>query len=148
MTRAASGGWRVRICLPAGPVCGAGVLIDPEHVVTCAHVVPGGRHTPEGAVVEFPDSADRRARHVTVVAFEPPGDGERGDVAVLRLTGAAPPDVVPARLAACGTVTAGREVRAYRLTVPGPAGGWASGRLFGGTGTEWVRLDEDGAATG
>src|SRR2546421_4824705 len=146
MTRAASGGWRVRICLPAGPVCGAGVLIDPEHVVTCAHVVPGGRHTPEGAVVEFPDSADRRARHVTVVAFEPPGDGERGDVAVLRLTGAAPPDVVPARLAACGTVTAGREGRAYRLAGPGPAGGGAPGRLVRRNGPGGGRGPEGRAA--
>jgi hypothetical protein len=119
--------------------------VDPEHVVTCAHVVPGGRHAPEGVVVEFPD---KRVRHATVVAFEPPGDGERGDVAVLRLTGSAPPDVSPARLAACGTVVAGREVRAYRLTAPGTAGEPVPGRLFGGTGTEWIRLDEGGGGTG
>src|SRR5262245_56114415 len=148
MTHAASAGWRVRVCLPAGPVCGAGVLIDPDHVLTCAHVVPGGRDTPEGAVVEFAGSAGRRFRHVTVVAFEPPGDGECGDVAVLRLTGSAPPDAAPARLAACGPVVAGREVRAYRLTAPGIRGESVAGRLFGGGGTEWVRLEEDAEGTG
>jgi hypothetical protein len=85
--------------------CGAALLADPTHVVTCAHVVntalgrdvrAAGR--PDGPVpVAFP-YADGTSRSGRVVAWRPVGT-PGGDVAVLELTEAAPAEASPVRLA-------------------------------------------------
>ncbi|MEV6008343.1 trypsin-like peptidase domain-containing protein [Streptomyces sp. NPDC051976] len=108
--------WRVRVDHADGTTCGAGVLLDDRHVLTCAHVVRNAEAAPQFGPEPL---------RITSVACHPewsgtarlaPGswmqkDGtQRGDVALLRLD--APAD--------CGTRTtlwrvplSGGEVSAY-----------------------------------
>lgn len=92
--------------LEGGRPCGAGLLADPIHVVTCAHVVNTalGRDVraadqPEATVpVAFP-YAERVGREGRVVVWRPVGSAG-GDVAVLELVEPAPPESSPVRLVA------------------------------------------------
>jgi hypothetical protein len=96
--------WRARIETPAGEVLGAGLLVDPSRLLTCAHVVAGLARVQ----VTFPGVADGLAASVEVC-----GDwrrtGDEGDLAVLTLDREV--GIAPARFAT------------------DPAGRWAHGRL-------------------
>lgn len=85
--------------------CGGGLLVDKDHVVTCAHVVntalarrPDDRRIPDSTVtVTFPYTGEIRRRG-EIAAWYAVGD-PNGDIAVLRLpdgapTGSRPVDVV------------------------------------------------------
>lgn len=96
--------------LEGGRPCGAGLLADPTHVVTCAHVVNTalGRDVravdrPEATIaVAFP-YAGRAGRQGRVVVWRPVG-AAGGDVAVLELVEPAPPEAAPVRLVAAATL--------------------------------------------
>jgi vWA-MoxR associated protein C-terminal domain/vWA-MoxR associated protein middle region (VMAP-M) 8/Trypsin-like peptidase domain len=84
--------WRARVETEAGTVLGAGFLLDPTRVLTCAHVVQGL----ERARVAFPGVADGLAVTVrTRTGWTRLGD--EGDLAVLELD--APVAIPPARFA-------------------------------------------------
>jgi Effector-associated domain 2/Trypsin-like peptidase domain len=144
MTDGTPEGWQVRVRLPAGPVCGAGILLSPAHVLTCAHVVPGGRTAPEGVAVDFPGSAELRALPARIVEWFPPS-ADRGDLAVLMLDSPVPPDVRPAPVRHCGPVTTGRDVRLYRHSPGTGHGAWVPARLTGPTASAVERVRLEGA---
>lgn len=145
--------WRVRIGRPGGPVVGAGVLVHPTAVLTCAHVVaeavgadPAGP-APAGPVdVDFPTS-----RAAAVPGRLAP-DGWRGvrerdgDLALLTIP-PAPEGTAPARFATCAELAPGTPVRAYGFPRGLPDGLWRSAVLAGpgGPGVGWIQVDPVGA---
>src|SRR3954468_19933691 len=82
-----------RVRSTAGDVIGGGFLVDPSHVITCAHVVAralgkdlsDGRG-PDGTVlVDFPLVAPAVSVQARVEVWQPVGPDDRGDVAVLSI---------------------------------------------------------------
>ncbi|MCG3039933.1 trypsin-like peptidase domain-containing protein [Streptomyces sp. S1A] len=134
-----------------GQVVGAGFLVAPDTVCTCAHVVadalglPRDTETaPEGAVlVEFPlaRDADGAVPALTgrVVSWQPVRDDDSGDVALLRLDAplrhARPVPLVD------GTSVWGHAFRAYGFPDGGDHGIWANGTLRAAQGAGWVQMD-------
>jgi hypothetical protein len=127
-----------------GSVIGAGFLIDPDHVMTCAHVINQclGRdnETPDRPTeadtvdVRFPWATGEVAYKGYVVAWFPlplerSADDACVDIAVLRLTPSAPEAVTPARLRSFPKLD-GREVRTsgfprgYKPGRPAHGAGW------------------------
>jgi hypothetical protein len=131
--------WGTTVGLPAGPVCGAGILVDSTHVVTCAHSVPGGRLTPHGVAVGFPTVDGPRTQSARVVGWFPPGPDDQGDIAVLELDGPPPSGVRPAR-ARHLPVDPGREVWLRRYGFGGDAVTEAYARVAGPPGGAGQRL--------
>jgi hypothetical protein len=143
-------GWRVRIRGADGRICGAGVLVDPWQVVTCAHVVATAlqleastTHPPGAVSLDFPalPGVSRFGIVMTGGWVPPAGDG-RGDLAILVLDQAAPGETEPASLGHLGPLD-GRSVRAYGHPAGQGEGVWARTRPvgYGGPGGEWVQLD-------
>ncbi|MER5262089.1 serine protease [Actinosynnema sp. NPDC002837] len=131
--------WRVRLrCRGRRGVVGAGVLLDSEHVLTCAHVALAAEDLTVELVglPEMPVSAAHIVEHV-----EP--QHERGDVALLRL--ATPqPGVRPATLHKVA-MTWNRSVHAQGY--PGgleEVGAWATMTLSGMAGAEWQQMNSNG----
>lgn len=87
-------GWRARIETESGTVLGAGFLVSPDHVLTCAHVVKGQAR----AHVAFPGADATGASADVVPCGSWSNVDDEGDVAVLRLD--APVGIEPARFAA------------------------------------------------
>lgn len=149
-------GWRVSVYVDNGAeVVGQGVLVTPNQVLTCAHVVaaaldadPGGPAPAGQLLVSFPGCRGRELLACRVVekAWHPLRPDGSGDIAVLRLLRPPPEGARPAAL--------GRWDR----SVPTEAwvfghsaqttrdGGWAVTRTTGSAGPdgEWVQLDQDG----
>lgn len=89
--------WQARV-ESAGRVLGAGFLVAPDTVLTCAHVIEG--HPADTLSVSFterPGTPPLPARLLAHGGWEPGAGHDRGDLAVLRLGRDAP--VVPAVLA-------------------------------------------------
>ncbi|MEV2278955.1 serine protease [Nocardiopsis sp. NPDC049922] len=145
-----SADWQLRVTDRNGSVLhGAGVLVTPHHVVTCAHVVraavadagPGSR-----VHVDAPRGADGWTAAAEVV----PGgwwwkDASPWDVAVLRLDRPAP--ARPAELARPPRI--GDRVRVVGFS-HSPSGRWVTGRVAGSGGShpEYVQIDtEPGVGT-
>ncbi|MFE0253996.1 trypsin-like peptidase domain-containing protein [Streptomyces sp. NPDC059010] len=135
-----------------GKVVGAGFLIAPDTVCTCAHVVARARGPERAAAeggtvtVDFPLLRDtphaRRTYQVHVSAWEPVADDGSGDIALLRLPEELPQVVRPVPL------VSGSEMWGHRFRVLGfPAGSdhgqWAQGRVRDRVGAGWVALSEE-----
>lgn len=145
------GGWRVRILSRSdGRPVGAGVLVAGFRVLTCAHVVeyavgqqdPTAR--PTGTVpVDFAVTRNSAPAQSTVRAdgwF--PDRGDSGDLAILDLSGAPPPDAAEADLAS----TYGQHTNTLRVfghPRGAPAGIWTETRIVGrgGGNPDWVQLE-------
>ncbi|MEW2125590.1 tetratricopeptide repeat protein [Streptomyces sp. NPDC007259] len=136
-----------------GDPVGAGLLVTPRHILTCAHVVgPGRAPEPPGkpVYVRFQYAAPHDPLPATVVpgGWHPDtGDGT-GDVAVLELAAPAPPEAVPAPLRTTDPGTWDHRFRAYgypeehkRRGVP------VRGDIIGHAGSEWIQV-EAGPHTG
>ncbi len=109
MAQATLSGCLVRVLDRKGDPCGVGFLADPEHVITCAHVVadaqgwPRTSETPpeDAATVEvdFPLLAPGEALTARICEWhpmrEPPTAGVPEDIAVLELERAAPAGAEP-----------------------------------------------------
>lgn len=138
--------WRVRIRGegPWGPVLGAGVLVDPAYVLTCAHVVMD-THAVVVDLVGLPGRPSSSARLVEGMCV-PPTEDERGDVALLRLDIPQPDgNAAPLRRVA---LTWDRPV--HTLGYPGDRGleigVWTRMTLAGLAGAEWLQMNRRSAA--
>ncbi|MEU6665727.1 trypsin-like peptidase domain-containing protein [Streptomyces sp. NPDC046727] len=154
MARSIEDSWRVRILTADGTPAGSGVLVERERVLTCAHVVqdvlgPGAEEDlpRRRLAVDYPGSLSDGVSYASVLpqGWAPP-DGERADVAVLRLDPPPPGDCGPARLRPCGPVR-GRDVRIFGQGADGTPGLWVAARLSGagGLSPDWIQLDSAGA---
>ncbi|GGV26435.1 trypsin-like peptidase domain-containing protein [Streptomyces spectabilis] len=149
---------RVRVLTPTGALRGAGIIVAPGSVLTCAHVVAGalrqdGPTAPVGAVgLDVGGHPDRARGEASVAAdgwFPGPLDGARGgDLAVLTTTWRPPPGVGFARLGPCGDPDR-REVHVYGHPARAPDGLWSRASLVGrgGPHRDWVQLDGLDSAT-
>ncbi|GAA1511082.1 hypothetical protein GCM10009677_50020 [Sphaerisporangium rubeum] len=144
--------WSARILGAGGGVHGAGVLISPHHVLTCAHVVnaalgrrPGSLVRPDEEIdLDFPAVPGTSRVRATVPedCWFPVEPDERGDIAVLHLTTPAPTGTSPAILT--GTSTRGTPVRVYGYPTGIDTGVWATSYELGdpsGPAAEWIQLD-------
>ncbi|AIS02313.1 trypsin-like peptidase domain-containing protein [Streptomyces glaucescens] len=134
-----------------GRIVGAGFLVAPDIVCTCAHVVadalglPRDTETaPEGTVlVEFPLARDADgavpALTARVVSWQPVRADDSGDVALLRLD--APPRHARPVPLVDGTSVWGHAFRAYGFPDGGDHGIWANGTLRAAQGAGWVQMD-------
>ncbi|NEY32537.1 serine protease [Streptomyces sp. PRKS01-65] len=131
-----------------GTIAGAGVLVTPDRVLTCAHVVSdalGRRRDLEVAagtsvLVDFPlaDGAGRQGLTAGVERWIPEEPEHRGDVAVLRLRGAVP-GTRPLPLADPGELS-GRPVRMVGFPDGEPGMAWHRGELSGKSSGDWIQL--------
>ncbi len=139
--------WRARIhAVGGGPPLGAGVLVDGERVITCAHVVDG--HA-EVRVALPGDGGEEPARVVWTGGWRALGDP--GDIAVLALD--RPVRAAPCALAPLGALRPDRGRPAHVLRALGfPEGHERDGtyvtvttsadrQLYG----EWLELDVEKA---
>ncbi|MFJ8588393.1 trypsin-like peptidase domain-containing protein [Streptomyces sp. NPDC093595] len=132
---------------------GAGFLVGPRTVLTCAHVVsavagePEGTPLPAGFTVDldFPltGSAVRRqtARLVTHV---PVGEDHSGDMALLTLDEEPPPGAGPVRLLDVETVR-GHPFRAFGFPAGDDAGVWSLGTIVDDRGRGWLQFESTSA---
>lgn len=146
----ASASGRVRVLSTREVVHGAGVLVAPGTVLTCAHVVASAVEAAEPGqrpvLVDLPGRPDAGAGEAVVVPggwFPGPlAGGSDGDLAVLRTDWTPPADVLPARLGPCGEPDR-REVGVYGHPAGAPAGLWSYARLTGRGGPyrDWIQLE-------
>jgi hypothetical protein len=135
--------WRVRIRdgsgAVLGAVLGAGVLLGGEYVLTCAHLVGAAGQV----VVELPGlgSAPSVGAWVAPEWRVPPQDGQRGDVALLRLAHR-PAGAVSATLRR-EALSWGREVHLCGFPAGQEDGVYVRATLAdpGCPGGEWVRMN-------
>jgi hypothetical protein len=124
----------------ADNVRGLGMLVAPDRVLTCAHVLPPD---PVAEFVEPPGAPRVAATVVPGAIFEANDHSQRGDIALLAL---AEPQL--------GRVTAAlrrfpvgrvRRFRAYAFPLHREIGSWAMATLVGqaGPGGEWIQLQNE-----
>ncbi|MFF0157955.1 trypsin-like peptidase domain-containing protein [Streptomyces sp. NPDC005263] len=134
--------WHARIeC--GGEVAGAGFLVSPSKVLTCAHVV---RRQSAGLTVTFTERPGTPAVPAQVVAHGgwAGGDTDPGDLAVLELDREMP--IAPAALAPVGTahgVTVPRKLVVYGFPVGFDEGTLAEYRITAPQliNREWIQLE-------
>jgi hypothetical protein len=128
--------WRVRLrCRGRRGVLGAGVLLDSEHVLTCAHVALAA----EDLTVEMVGVPGMPVSAAHIVEHAEP-QHERGDVALLRLS-TPQPGVRPATLRKVA-MTWNRSVHAQGFPRGlEEVGAWATMTLSGLAGAEWQQMN-------
>lgn len=149
----------VRVKGSDGAIGGAGFLIAPDLVLTCAHVVSDALDRPrEDAVeagtevtVDLPlagnaDGVDGSDQSATVQRWIPIRPDQTGDIAVLRLrnriAGARPLPMADPRHGVWD-----HDARSVGFTDDNPDGIWQSGRFRGPTRQGWIQLSRaDGEA--
>lgn len=134
--------------LHEGRPVGVAFLIPDRLLLTCAHVVASTAGLPEGeplpellpVTLDFPLLPGRPESAATVHFSVPVAGDNSGDVAVLQLTGEAPPGAVPLRIVEADDL-AGHRWRAFGFPrYPGrggskDAGIWTRGTVEGREGT-------------
>ncbi|QFZ21280.1 trypsin-like serine protease [Saccharothrix syringae] len=137
--------WRVRLSDESGRFRGGGTMLDERHLLTCARVVGEAGGPDARVVVDFvgvPEAA-RGAASVVEGAWVPATEGERGDVALLRLERPEPAaHGAPLRRMPLGDHQA---VRVHGFPDGSGGGLWTPAHLAGSAG-EWVRLNRVGEA--
>ncbi|ARF73484.1 hypothetical protein B7C62_15355 [Kitasatospora albolonga] len=142
----------VRVRGPAGEIGGAGFLIAPELVLTCAHVVsdalerdreetvgPGTEVRLDLPLAWDAGSGDADGWSAEVRYWVPIRPDQTGDIAVLRLRQPIP-GARPLPLADPRDGVWDHRARAVGFTREAPDGIWQSGTLRGPTGKGWVQL--------
>ncbi|GGX73327.1 tetratricopeptide repeat protein [Streptomyces hiroshimensis] len=132
---------------PAEDPVGAGLLVTPQHVLTCAHVVrpgaaPGVPEEPVFVTFQYARAHDPVPATVVPDGWHPATGSETGDIAVLELGAPAPPEAGPAPLRATDPGTWDHRFRAYgypkersRQGVP------VRGEIIGHAGGEWLQVE-------
>ncbi|MFE3644029.1 tetratricopeptide repeat protein, partial [Streptomyces sp. NPDC059169] len=126
---------------------GAGMLVTPRHVLTCAHVVRPGSALgvpAEPVFVRFQHASEHDPVPATVVpgGWHPATGADAGDVAVLELGAPAPPEAAPAPLRATDPGTWDHRFRAYGYPREHPREGVpVRGEIIGHAGREWLQVE-------
>lgn len=129
----------MRARAPHGPVLGAGVLLDPHHVLTCAHVALAADELAVDLVgVDGVPSTDADVVEGLCV---PPADDERGDVAVLRLATPQPVGIGATLRRALPTWDRPVHALGYPQGRGLEIGVWARMTLAGRAGVEWWQMN-------
>jgi WD40 repeat protein len=141
----------VRVWDDQGFVVGAGFLVGPRHVLTCAHVVAmvlgvpdTGSDLPRGEVqLDFPllEEPHERVRATTVLWLPVRPDGG-GDIAGLLLDAEPPEGAEPALLTSVEEPW-GLEFRTFGFPEGRSAGDWASGILADRQATGWLQIEHE-----
>ncbi|MFE7371195.1 nSTAND1 domain-containing NTPase [Streptomyces anulatus] len=144
----------VRVRGPAGAIGGAGFLVAPELVLTCAHVVSDALERDRAETVEpgtevrldlplawSAGAGDRDGApwSAEVQHWVPIRPDQTGDIAVLRLRQPIP-GALPLPLADPRDGVWDHRARAVGFTREAPDGIWQSGTFMGPTGKGWVQL--------
>ncbi|MGH4010850.1 MAG: trypsin-like peptidase domain-containing protein [Pseudonocardiaceae bacterium] len=141
----------VRVLDGAGRPVGAGCLVGPRQVLTCAHVVARALGLPDGdtasaprgdVMVDFPLVAPGRHRVGQVEVWIPTQPDETGDIAGLVLTEVAPGGTAPARLVMAEDVW-DHPFRAFGFPPGRDTGEWARGLLLGRGTNGLIQGDDD-----
>ncbi|MEU4494154.1 tetratricopeptide repeat protein [Streptomyces sp. NPDC023998] len=126
---------------------GAGMLVTPRHILTCAHVVRTGTAlgVPEEPVfVQFQYAPEHEPVPATVVpgGWHPASGADTGDVAVLELGAPAPAQAAPAPLRTTDPGTWDHRFRAYGYPREHPRQGVpVRGEIIGHAGGEWLQVE-------
>ncbi len=140
----------VRIYSNGGKVVGAGFLVSPKYILTCAHVVADALglaraivEQPEQAVsLDFPIVAAKQFFKARVVFWRPIHPDEFAeDIAGLELETSPPDAAKPAQLVTSEDLW-GHPFRVLGFPLKQPNGAWASGELRAGIGNRWVQLED------
>ena len=128
--------WMVRIVDAGGDVHGAGMLVAPDRVLTCAHVLPAV------PMIQFADPPGGPRIPATVHFLERSGESQRGDIALLALE--PQPDRATATLRRFPVGRVAR-FRAYAFPLHREIGYWAVITPVGraGPGGEWIQLQHE-----
>ncbi|MEU7524386.1 serine protease [Saccharothrix sp. NPDC042600] len=133
----------VRVRDRRGSVVGAGFLVAPDLVCTCAHVVGAGAQPPSEPVrLDFPMLPGVPARTARVQVWRPVGKDGRGDVALLRLV-EPPPEGASALVLGAAANPWGQRFRVPGFPAGGEDGVWVGGSLRERQGTGWVQMQAD-----
>lgn len=140
-----------KVLIADGPDhAGMAIIIDPLHVLTCAHVVnvalgeaPEEAAKPDRAVaIAFPMIRTRITLRAHVVAWRPAGDMPQDDVAVLRLEGEAPEEAGVAIFAdLTGMSPDGDQLSVYGMSKGQRIGNHIDAEFKGPTSAAWVQID-------
>ncbi|MFD8965709.1 trypsin-like peptidase domain-containing protein [Streptomyces sp. NPDC059568] len=143
----------VRIRGRDGTVAGAGFLISPELVCTCAHVVAKAlgisarsEEAPDTPVpLDLPFLQEENGDTVPgssaqVVAWRPIRPDERGDIAILRLPGPAPRGAHPLRLVTTPDLW-GHTAQVFGFPGKADQGKWAAAEFRDEQALGWVQMD-------
>jgi WD40 repeat protein len=128
-------------------VVGAGLLVSPHEIVTCAHVVARAlgvaddSEVPSGASlsIDFPFVAPDQRYSAQVVRWCPKKDDGTGDIAGLTLSDM-PRDVSPSRLIVADDLW-GHSFRVLGFPVRHDDGAWATGQLRALQARHWLQMD-------
>jgi len=139
--------WLARILSASDSTAGTGVLIDPQHVITCAHVidptVDAPADTDRRLQIELPFANRWSTATVLATAWRPVRPDGSGDLAVLRLEnpvrGLAP---APLQRTACD---AGTEVKLRGFPYDQSVSPTSPGRLSNTARLGWIQIDPVGA---
>jgi len=139
-------------------VVGAGFLVSPRHIITCAHVIIDALdisiETPEAPIetiyLDFPLLPEHEPLEATILKWYPVKEnysvGEMGDICVLKLSDATP---LPQGAEHISVVEHnqyfGRKVRMFGFPSSRSMydGDWLAGQLQGLIRNGWVQLDSE-----
>ncbi|MEQ8996826.1 MAG: trypsin-like peptidase domain-containing protein [Coleofasciculus sp. B1-GNL1-01] len=139
----------IRISHANGVVVGAGFLVFPNYVLTCAHLVaqaltipPNTPDMPTGLIdLDFPLIAPGKKIKARVEFWQPVNPAVAGeDIAGLKLEDKCPPGVQPVRLVTADDVWQ-HSVRVFGFPSGHPDGVWATGVLRGELGNGWIQME-------
>ncbi|WP_031071015.1 trypsin-like peptidase domain-containing protein [Streptomyces sp. NRRL S-118] len=132
---------------------GAGFLVGPRTVLTCAHVVSAVAGEPEGRPLEAGFTVDLdfpltgpavRRRTARLVTHVPVGEDHSGDIALLTLDEDPPPGAGPVRLLDVESVR-GHPFRAFGFPAGDDAGVWSLGTIVDDRGRGWLQFESTSA---
>ncbi|HBL12341.1 MAG TPA: serine protease [Cyanobacteria bacterium UBA11162] len=139
----------IRIFHANGVVVGAGFLVSPQYVLTCAHVVAEALCIPSNTIevptglieLDFPLIAPGNKLKAQVVFWQAVDSSVVGeDIAGLKLEGKVPDGIQPVKLVTADDLW-GHSIRIFGFPSGHNDGVWATGELRGEKSNGWVQME-------
>ncbi|GAA6623004.1 eIF2A-related protein [Scytonema sp. NUACC26] len=141
----------VRIYAKSGNVIGGGLLVSPNFIITCAHVISTALGLPEDSTV-IPDQTvlldfplleeEKQLLEARVVFWRPCNPNDKyEDIAGLELKTPVPAEATPMWLLPSEDLS-GHHFQTCGFPFGEPNGAWATGVLRGRTAKGWVQLED------